>query len=107
MDNEIVGNLGSSNWHAGIVLSDRNGDVAEDPLSILNPDHYGVREQPIHTRLHAPGATYLRNHRIALNASSGIYSDGGIESVIFNNTVEGNAKEGACLDNGSTANVWR
>jgi len=44
-------------------------------------------------------------NRIALNASSGIYADGAIETVMFDNVIEGNSKEGVCLDNGSTANV--
>lgn len=105
IDNEIIGNRGPSNWHAGVVISDRNGMVADDPQSILNADHYGAREQLINTRLHVPRRNILAYNHIALNASSGIYSDGGIETVIFNNTVEGNAKEGVCLDNGSSANV--
>ena len=105
LDNEIVGNFGSSNWNAGVVISDRNGPVADDPRSILNPDRYGVREQAMPTRLHPPRRNVLAFNRVALNASSGIYCDGSVESVIFANTVEGNAKEGVCLDNGSTANV--
>ena len=105
LDNEIAGNLGSSNWHAGIVVSDRVGAVADDPRAILNPDRYGVREQPMPTRLHPPRRNVVAFNRVALNASSGIYSDGGVENVFFGNTVEGNAKEGVCLDNGSTANV--
>ena len=105
LDNEIVGNLGPSNWHAGVVLSDRNGPVADDPRAILNPDRYGVREQPMPTRLHPPRRNVLAFNRVALNASSGVYSDGGVENVMVANTVEGNAKEGVCLDNGSTANV--
>ena len=103
--NEIVGNLGPSNWQAGIVISDRIATAKEDPSSILNADNYWAVEQPIPTRLHPPRRNVLAFNRVALNASSGIYSDGGVESVIFNNTVEGNSKEGICLDNGSTANV--
>ncbi len=86
-------------------MTDRNGPVADDPRSILNPDRYGGREQPMPTRLHPPRRNVLACNHIALNASSGIYSDGGVESVIFDNLVEGNAKEGVCLDSGSTANV--
>ena len=47
----------------------------------------------------------LAFNRLARNAASGIYADGAVETVVCNNTVEGNAKEGICLDNGSTANV--
>ena len=103
--NKIIGNLGPSNWHAGIVISDRNGAVTDDPRNILNADQYWVREQPMQKRLHPPRRNVLAFNHVALNAASGIYSDGGVESVIFNNTVEGNSKEGICLDNGSTANV--
>jgi parallel beta-helix repeat protein len=90
---------------AGIVVSDRNTDVAGDPDAILLADRHGVREQRIDTRLHVPRGNVIAGNRIAGNASSGFYSDGGVENVIFDNLIEGNAKEGLCLDNGSTANV--
>jgi hypothetical protein len=105
VDNDIVGNTGSSNWHAGIVVSDRRGAVADDPLSLLGRDRYWAVEQPIESRLQGPRRTVLAFNRIALNGSSGIYADGAIETVMFDNVVEGNSKEGVCLDNGATANV--
>lgn len=100
IDNEIIGNLGASNWHAGIVVSDRNAAVAEDPHRLLGPDRHWAIEQPIHQRLHPPRRNLLAFNRIALKASSGIYSDGGIQTVMFHNVIEGNSKEGVCLDNG-------
>ena len=103
--NEITDNLGPSNWHAGIVLSDRDGPVADDPRSILNDDGYWAREQPIDSRRHPPRGNVVAFNRVSRNAASGIYCDGAIETVIFDNAVEGNSKEGICLDNGSTANV--
>ncbi len=105
MNNEVIGNLGPSNWHAGIVITDRNAAVQDDPRNLLGDDHYGVIEQPIYTRLHPPRRNVVAFNRVALNASSGIYCDGAVESVIFDNTVEGNAKEGICLDSGATANI--
>ena len=102
---EAIANLGASNWHAGIVISDRKGPVEVDPHSIFASDRYWVVEQPIHRRLDAPRRSVLAFNRIALNASSGIYSDGSLETVVMNNLVEGNSKEGICLDNGTTANV--
>ena len=105
IDNDIIGNTGSSNWHAGIVITDRNEGVADDPGSLLGPDGYGVREQRIDSRLRGPRAVVVAFNRIAGNGSSGIYSDGAIGAVMVGNVIEGNAKEGICLDNGSTANV--
>lgn len=105
MGNEITDNLGSSNWHAGVVLSDRNDVVADDPRSLLDAGGYWAPAQPIPTRKHLPRRNVLAFNHLARNAAAGIYADGAAETVVFNNTVEGNAKEGICLDNGSTANV--
>jgi parallel beta-helix repeat protein len=42
---------------------------------------------------------------VANGLASGIYSDGGVRNVVFANVIEGNSKEGLCLDDGSAANV--
>ncbi len=104
-ENEITGNLSSSNWHAGVVITDRNADVVADPASLLNPDNYGVKEQPMPTRRDIPEDNVVAYNHIGGNRASGIYSDGGARNVIVSNRIEGNSKEGLCLDNGSTANV--
>ncbi|MBW3559542.1 MAG: right-handed parallel beta-helix repeat-containing protein [Proteobacteria bacterium] len=104
-ENAILGNTGSSNWHAGVVITDRNADVASDPRSIFEPDGYWVLQQPIPMRLKPPRFNVVGFNRIATNASSGIYSDGGVQNVIVSNLIEGNSKEGLCLDNGTTASV--
>ena len=106
----VVGNhiralRGGSNWHAAIVLSDREADLAADPASLLHADRHGVHEQRIDLRLNGPRGNVVALNRLRHNLSSGLYSDGGIENVIADNLVEGNAKEGICLDNGSAANV--
>jgi parallel beta-helix repeat protein len=105
LDDEIVGNIGSSNWHAGIVVSDRDARIAENPASLLRADGYGVREQRIDSRLRGPRDVVLAFNRVAHNGAAGIYADGAIGAVMVGNVVEGNAKEGICLDNGSTASV--
>ena len=104
-ENTIERNVGSSNWHAGVVLSDRNASLAVSPLAHLNPDRFGVLEQPIHTRAQPPRHNVVAFNRIAMNRSSGVYVDGALQTVLASNTIEGNSKEGVCLDNGSTANV--
>jgi len=105
LDNEIVANRGASNWAAGIVLTDRQAAVASDPATLLQADRYWAREQPIRDRLQAPRRNVVAQNRIAANASSGLYVDGAIENVIVDNVIEGNSKEGVCLDYGATANV--
>jgi parallel beta-helix repeat protein len=104
-ENEMSNNLGSSNWSAGVVLTDRTADLAADPTNLLNPDRYWVKEQPMAERVAIPHDNVVAYNRINGNLSSGIYSDGSASNVIIGNDVERNSKEGMCLDNGSVANV--
>lgn len=105
-DNAIADNRGTSNWHAGIVVSDRTIAVDVDPDALLQPDRHGVREQRIDARLAGvPRENVIARNRVQRNLSSGIYADGGVGNVFFGNAIEGNAKEGICLDNGASANV--
>jgi hypothetical protein len=103
--NRILGNLGASNWKAGIVLTDRNVDLVTDPENLFGGDGHSVPGQPITARLTTPQNNLIAYNRIAGNASSGIYSDGSIRNVFVNNQIENNSKEGLCLDNGSAADV--
>jgi parallel beta-helix repeat protein len=105
LDNEIVDNRGTSNWHAGIVVTDRTASVDPDPDALLEADRHWIREQRIDARLAGPRDTVVAFNRILRNASSGIYADGGVQNVYVGNTIEANAKEGMCLDNGASANV--
>jgi len=103
--NEIVQNTGASNMSAGIVLSDRNRDLAGRAEAFFGPDGYWVVDEPMASRTHPPRNNLIALNHLAWNASSGIYVDGAAANVIALNTIEGNAKEGMCLDNGSAANV--
>jgi len=103
--NEIIRNVGGSNWHAGIVVTDRVVDLASNPKSLLHDDNYGVVEQPIVSRLTIPEDNVIAYNHIGSNLASGIYSDGAVRNVYVGNRIERNSKEGLCLDNGSTANV--
>lgn len=105
LDNEIRDNRGTSNWHAGIVVSDRGVAVDGDPDALLAADRHGVREERIDARLSVPRDNVVGWNRIQGNLSSGIYADGGVRNVFVGNTIEANAKEGVCLDNGASGNV--
>ena len=104
-NNDISDNRNSSNWRAGIVITDRNANLSADPDSLLNPDLYGVREQPMAERVNTPHDNIIALNHLAGNHSSGIYADGAERTVFTGNRIEGNSKEGICLDNGSLANV--
>jgi parallel beta-helix repeat protein len=103
--NEIDGGKGHANLEAGIVITDREVDLAANPRAVFGPDGYWVVEQPITTRLKPPHDNAIALNRVAFNAAGGIYVDGGVRNAILSNTIEGNAKEGLCLDNGSAANA--
>jgi hypothetical protein len=104
-NNDVRSNMGPSNVTAGIVLSDREVDLTNNPFALLSPDGYWVITQPMTSRLNPPHDNVILSNRVSENLSSGIYSDGGVRNVIAFNTVTSNGKEGLCLDNGSTANV--
>jgi hypothetical protein len=104
-NNQITGGIGYSNMMAGIVITDREVDLTSNPRAIFGPDGYWVITEPMMQRLHPPRDNLIAWNSVTGGLASGIYSDGGIETVIFANVLEGNSKEGLCLDNGSTANV--
>jgi parallel beta-helix repeat protein len=104
-NNDILDNRGSSNWDAGIVITDRNANLESAPENLFDSGGYWVPEQPINTRLAIPQNNLIAYNHIAGSASSGIYSDGSVRNIFINNQVENNAKEGLCLDNGSAADV--
>ncbi|HVY93407.1 MAG TPA: right-handed parallel beta-helix repeat-containing protein [Bryobacteraceae bacterium] len=103
--NEVVRNNGASNMAAGIVLSDRNVDLAAREEALYGPDGYWAIDEPMASRLNPPRNNVIALNDLAWNASSGVYVDGAVANVVALNTIEGNAKEGLCLDNGSAANV--
>ena len=90
---------------AGIVVTDSEVDLTSNPRAIFGPDGYWVISQPMMQRLNPPHDNLIAWNSVIRRSASGIYSDGGIRTVIFANVLEGNSKEGLCLDNGSTANV--
>lgn len=103
--NDVHDNLGASNWQAGVVVTDRNADLAATPSNLFERDGYWALVQPITSRLSTPRRNLVAFNRIARNRASGVYFDGAAEDVVAGNLIEGNAKEGMCLDNGSTANA--
>lgn len=103
-DNVIRDGQGHSNFHAGILLSDRGTRELRAPEEIT-PDGYWNFPQRITERLNTPTRILVVGNTIENHLTSGIYSDGACGNCFVNNRIIGNSKEGLCLDNGSTANV--
>lgn len=103
--NQISSGQGYSNVTAGIVVTDREVDLTSNPLAIFGPGGYWVITQPMMQRLNPPHDNLIAWNSVTGDLAQGIYSDGGVENVFFANYLQGNSKEGLCLDNGSTANV--
>jgi hypothetical protein len=97
---------GHSNWHAGILLTGRGGNIAANPDTFFLPDHYWVVTTPLVQRLQNPDQNVVMANTIRDGMSSGIYDDGAIGNIFLENRLEGNSKEGICFDNGATANVF-
>lgn len=104
--NKIDHLRGHSNWHAGILLTGRDGDIAADPDTFFLPDHHWVVRTPIDQRLQNPSQNVVMGNTIREGLSSGIYNDGAIANIFLGNHIEGNSKEGICFDYGATANVF-
>lgn len=96
--NNIANNGGTSNWMAGIVLTDI---VPNDKYNIWETfdevHHFPIREN-YYVLLDSPHEIILRNNQVKYNNSSGIYSDGAYLCYVLGNTVCQNDKEGMCLD---------
>jgi parallel beta-helix repeat protein len=105
MYNEITNNHGASNWHAGIVLTDRNADLSASPANLFGGNDFWAVTQSIIQHHVFPHDNVIAFNHIAENHSSGIYLDGSIRNVVVSNDIERNSKEGLCLDYGATANV--
>ncbi len=103
--NDFSNGTGQSNWNAGVLVTDRDVDFASNPQAIFDAGGYWPVFSPIRGRLNPPHDNLIAFNHIANNRTSGIYMDGSVRNVIFSNTIQGNAKEGLCLDNGATSNV--
>lgn len=102
-NNIIINGMGKSNWEAGIVVFARNiGDFLKGPQTIFSSDLYWPQCQRIFDRIKTVKEVIIRNNTIKNNMSSGIYIDGAIDLLVCGNLIEGNSKEGICLDQGTT-----
>lgn len=100
-NNHIDHGQGYSNFHAGILVSDRSRSNIGETDFLLEDGHYPIA-QAMSKKIPA-SHIYIVNNHSTNHKSSGIYIDGATNTYIRGNHIEGNAKEGLCLDNGTLA----
>lgn len=100
-ENKITNNMGTSNWMAGIVLTNV---LSADKFNIwetFDEAHHFPYKENLYAQLKCPQNIIIRNNEVSYNNASGIYSDGAYCCYVIDNTVRQNDKEGICLDYGT------
>lgn len=100
-NNIVSNNMGTSNWMAGIVLSNA---ATENPLNIwekFDVNHRCPTRDNLYLQTSCAHEILVENNTVSQNNASGIYSDGSYRCYILNNDIIRNDKEGICLDNGT------
>ena len=101
-NNEIFDNYGTSNWMAGIVLSSVEVSDYHNIDSFFDGNlHFPKKAITLEKMLKSPHRISVTNNQVYHNNSSGIYCEGAYNCFIVENTVDGNDKEGMCLDYGA------
>lgn len=99
--NDIRNNGGTSNWMAGIVLTNVMSTDKWNIWETFDEAHHFPNRENLYTQLDCPHDIIIKNNRVMYNNASGIYSDGAYMCYVLNNTVNQNDKEGICLDYGT------
>jgi parallel beta-helix repeat protein len=103
-DNTISDGIGASNYHAGILVTDRRVYREIGTTDFLLNDWHFPPIDVIPNRS-SPTNVFILSNTISGMLSSGIYLDGAYGTYVRGNYVAGNSKEGICLDNGTTGAV--
>jgi len=99
--NTIMDNNGTSNWMAGLVLTNIKLQNEKNIWETFDSTHHFPYKENLYAQLECPHEMIVRKNEIKNNNASGIYSDGAYACYIVENHVKGNDKEGICLDYGT------
>lgn len=99
--NDIRNNGGTSNWMAGIVITNVLSNDKYNIWETFDEAHHFPYKENLYAQLNCPNQLIIRDNQVMYNNASGIYSDGAYLCYILNNTVYQNDKEGICLDYGT------
>ncbi len=94
-DNIVSHNGGTRNLNAGICLTSMEITDYNVIYDVPPTDEY------LYDLTEAPHNIVLYRNTVEGNNSSGIYSDGGYDLFMLENTIRQNDKEGMCLDSGT------
>lgn len=100
-NNTVSHNYGTSNWMAGIVLTNV---VMKDNTNIwetFDAAHHFPYKATLYGETECPSNVIVQDNTVEFNTASGIYGDGAYLCYITGNYVNENDKEGICLDYGS------
>lgn len=100
-DNKITDNKGTSNWMAGIVLTNAVPKDKKNLWETFDEEHHFPHKENLYAQISCPHDLLIRDNYVCGNQASGIYSDGAYSCYVLNNTVRQNDKEGICLDYGT------
>jgi parallel beta-helix repeat protein len=100
-NNTICDNGGTSNWMAGIVLTNVVSDDSFNIWETFDEQHHFPYKENLYSQTECPHEIIIRNNTVSGNNASGIYSDGAYKCYVIDNTVQSNDKEGICLDYGT------
>lgn len=99
--NAVHSNYGTSNWMAGIVLTNVESPNLYDLYETFDADKRFPKKENLYEQTKCPHKIIIENNEVKDNNSSGIYSDGAYSCYVINNNIVGNDKEGICLDYGT------
>ncbi len=96
--NSVENNYGTSNWMAGIVLSDVELQDKNEIWEMFRENHHFPKTDTTYEETNCPHNIIVSDNYVENNTSSGIYGDGAYLCYFTGNTVRNNDKEGICLD---------
>lgn len=100
-DNVVTGSMNTLNVHAALVLMTARNDVPYSLLEVVQ-DLY-VNTKTIDKRLDSPHNVVVYGNDLSGNKCTALYDDGAYLTYIVGNRIDGNDKEGICLDFGTVA----
>lgn len=100
--NSFIGSTGYYNWDAGLHINHCTPQIGINDIPEKSHEAKRILEKTL-----KPSFLFIRNNFFSDNRAQGIYCEGCIMSVIEDNVIISNNKEGICFDWGSALNVFR
>ncbi len=99
--NEITGNMGTSKWMSGIVLTAIEPKNEHDIWEDFDKRHEYPLRDDVFGQATGVHDIIIRNNNISENRSMGIYSDGAYRCYTIGNDISRNIKGGVGLERGT------